>query len=364
MKRLIFVSGISMAAGLLAVTTASGCSAIVSAGDYHLEDLDASGGDGGAGAETSLPDTSSPPLPDGGDAEVAPGDAGGKCGDGLPKNDPAFKALLNGCLLQAGCDWAEYNLSVSECVTLNALKAFQAEAPLLTATKCSDVERLTGRGYTTTECNGLPDGYQCSGTKSVYCKQGGSYGFEDCAIVGGTCAKYTVSGGDAGAQTYSSCMVAPTCAGGDGTAGCSGNNAYTCEQGHGFGAACAPGTTMCNPSTGDCNFVGDACPSKGDSCDKSGRIVSCLASAGVPNMAYTFDCTTAGLACTPESSTAASCVAPNCTLDDAKNCKEHCKDATTATFCIGGAPLDVSCTAAGFSACEMRGTSSDRAQCR
>ena len=361
MKRIFLVGASSLVVAGLPLLGVSGCNVLVSAGDYHVVPDDATAGDGG------IPDTN-PGRPDtnigvdAADAADAPDTTPSPvCGQGLPTSDPTFQQVVRACVLQAGCDPRGVpSWTLSQCVSQHYLGGIPGVASLANAATCADVAAVTGQDYTTSECTNLSDGDHC-GTgaalnKALTCK-GGFGSYKDCTKIGGagaTCGTYLNAAG----ATVADCVVKPSCTPQDGGA-CDGNNLYFCHNGQGYGESCTAINAVCSasatPST--CYYKGDisGCTTLGATC-KNDVIEACYGGSGVPNTLYHFDCKVAGLKCTQDTSTTAYCTAPGCSVAQMTACKESCKDTKTATFCVGGAPLDVDCTKYGFTACDVFGT--------
>ncbi len=349
MRRTILLGAATLGiagATVLSAFGVAGCNAIVGAGDYHIAE-DASLADA---PDVQLPEASlldraaSPDALTDAEPDVVL-ESGPPCGTGLPTSDPGFQGVVRGCVLAAGCDPDTVNYSVSDCITNNQLAGIPGTAALANAQTCSDVTNVTGRGYTTTACQGLSNGYHCAGAMLLFCNNNvGSY--QDCTKRGSsTCGTY--SGGDAGVQA--ACVVQASCSG-EGVTACNGaNSLYTCHGGVGFGENCTSLNAACSAQDKTCYYKGDLCGlpdggGLGEAC--SGNIrQGCYAGTGVPNTLYRYDCGKVGLGCMPDApNNRAHCLAPGCSAAQATACKETCKDSTTATFCVGGAKLDVDCT--------------------
>lgn len=331
------------------------------------------GGSGGGSGGTAVAGTTS--QGGGGQAGAPPGPQNVGC-DGHTTFVPNDN-VIRSCLLRAGCNPNFIPVrTVSECVSKNTQAALPGESCNGSSKTCADYEAC--------EHIGIAHDDLCGGTQTTRCDANGraincgNYNvdeFLDCPRLGGTsCGTYTFAGNG---LLYADCKVTVTanvCAGlSDDQAyycqtGSSGvpDSLYFCYGGQAYGSSCTqfatcfdttpPPTADAGPPKPDAscffNFLAH-CSGLPDSASCSNGVAKVCSAEDI----ISYDCSSVGLSCAMKpGSTDGYCVAPGCTPLKVDQCVESCgADGTTLTFCYGGVPYSVDCTAYGFTQC-MTGT--------
>jgi hypothetical protein len=366
---------------VLALGVASGaCGLVVGAGDYAV----GTPGDAGPSADVSVdapastepgdvvvpppgpdassqPDTSTPPVNEGGlpttDAGLACAPNGDLVPGGLPTGNAAFQQLVKACVLAVTCDPLFFPVTVSQCITTDYLDTHFPTKCMANIASCDDYYACQGtRIATLAECQTAStqgtDIGACNGAVATSCFSSGDGVVQNCAALGGTCTVFNESSlGNTGAG----CEIGPCTNPTDGSNHCLSNTqAYTCVETDtttsvGILTQSCPQGTACSTNSimSGCFATGTACTTPGTSCAND-DLTSCETfSSG--NQQFTSTCAAAGLHCAPAAGiNPASCAAPGCA---SSGCVESCDGSSTITTCIGGAPLVVDCTTLGFPYC-------------
>jgi hypothetical protein len=327
----------------------------VDAGDAGRE---TGGGDGGVPDSGGATDA---------DARVVEAEAGPPCGQGLPVTQTAFRDLVNACVLAISCDPYLFPISLSDCITLDALHATPYYSCLSTITSCTGASNsyyacqgLRLATLAATECPGITS--KCTGNVAFDCSgvvpfSGANGLVTNCNLLGGTCTTYT----DLNSNSRADCLVVPTCTVSGSGLQCSGNNLYACtpltmgaSTGIGVGNTCSANATCTTTASGgtDCYPNGSAtCTAPGTASCNGGTMQSC----SVAGQTFDYDCTQAGGTCATGGATGAACVSPGCSATT--QCAEACNTGTgVITACVGGAQYSIDCTQYGFTGCNMSGT--------
>ncbi len=277
---------------------------------------------------------------------------------------------MRSCILRAGCDPTLAPVrTISTCVTYDTQAALAGESCNLSSTSCADFEACEHVGIAHDDlCGPQTDGTRCQGTLAINC---GNYEdsdrFYDCAALGGSCATFMdkdVLFADCQLEIApDSCASSPStnakyfCHSGDGK---SDDLRYYCWEGQAFGASCSSLASCIDTpeeSSGEAggSAVGNAgCFYDTDSCNGADS-VSCngdVATVCSGGSQFQYNCGSVGLACST-TTRREYCLAPGCNAADVDFvCQESCSDdASSFTFCYGGAPYTVDCADYGFSRC-------------
>ncbi len=354
----------------LALAALAGCGLVVGSGDYKVGIAAPDAGSSGSDDAESSPDVhvtpgpdASPPADDSGGSVVdeggAPaGDGGlavpdsggaGHCGSSIPTGSSDFRKLVNTCVQAVDCDWQQFPVNVSDCVTQNYLQATGSVACLSTISDCTGYYNCQGdRVATPTECGPSDFNGKCVSNVATTCFGAPYLGsVQNCEKLGGTCQTYDDEGDQA-----AGCKVVPSCNDDDvdGDFHCSGNKLYTCFGGVGFGKDCTAINATCQDPGGggaSCIFNSTSCAIVGSTCN-NGDVNLCTN----VSQEYDYECSRAGLTCETDDAGAAACVSPGCPLPSDSPCLESCADdGVTANLCVGGATLTLDCSEFGFNAC-------------
>jgi hypothetical protein len=299
----------------------------------------AGGGDGEAG---------------GGDADGGPPEASVDCGETIPTGQADFQTLVSTCAFAVSCDPYLFPISLSSCISQNALRAAPSFACLSTITSCTGTTNsyysCEGARYaTTSECPGFNSNCDTINNVAIDCN------FTTISGIVTDCSRTPLAGcqiyADSGTSSNADCLVVNPCSAADGGIQCSGNNRYGCvpvdDGGVGVGRNCGTATCTASANNAVCQFNGTGTCTDAGTTACSGNTLQVCNSDG---QAFNYDCTRAGGVCATDNAARSSCVAPGCSLNS--TCTESCNQTTNSlTVCIGGAPFTVSCTQYGFSSC-------------
>ena len=287
------------------------------------------------------------------DADGAPleAEAGIGCGQAIPTTAD-FQTLVSTCVLAISCDPYLFPVTLSDCITNNALQAANSFSCLSTITSCAGTtnsfyscEGL--RFATTSECPGITSSCDNTNHVAINCNYVISPGLvTDCSRTPtSACQIYD----DSGTSSVADCVVANSCSLAD-AGGCMGNNRFDCislnDAGIGVGRNCANATCIPTSSGAACQFNGSAsCTSTGSQTCSGNTLQACDSNGQV----FNYDCTRAGGACATNTGVG-QCLSPGCS--PSSTCAESCDIATGAlNVCVGGAPYKNDCSHYGFSGC-------------
>jgi hypothetical protein len=291
---------------------------------------------------------------DGGSAEA---DAGVDCGQGIPTSLVDYQALVRTCVLAVSCDPYLFPVTLSDCITQNALQAANSFACISTITSCAGATNsfysCEGvRFATTSECPGLTSSCDTVNQVAIDCNYSMITGVvTDCSRTPTTsCQIYQ----DSGTSSNAGCVVNDPCSLADG-GGCTNNSIFDCvatsDGGVGIGRNC--GNASCVSAAGGpiCQFNGSvACADAGETSCNGSTLQKCETSG----QAFNYDCTRAGGYCITNDAGISSCVSPGC--GPSSSCTESCDSVTgTLSVCVGGAAYAIDCTQYGFSGCSNTG---------
>jgi hypothetical protein len=280
-------------------------------------------------------------------------EAGPDCGQAIPTGQADFQQLVSACMFSVSCDPYLFPISLSTCITQNALQAAPSFTCLSTITSCTGSTNsfysCEGFRYaTTSECPALVSTCDTVNNVAIDCNYTGLAGIvTDCSRTPtSSCQTYA----DSGTSSKADCVVVNSCPNPDAGVQCSGNNGYSCvaldDGGGGVGVGRNCGTATCVTSAG-CQFNGTTTCTDAGSATCSGNT---LQACDTPGQAFNYDCTRAGGSCAADNTGKSACVSPGCSVGS--TCAETCNRTTNAlTICVGGAPYAVSCAQYGFSSC-------------
>lgn len=316
--------------------------------DATHEQGDGDGPRGGDAADAGSTEANSAADADDGSRDA---EAGPDCGQAIPAGQADFQQLVSACMFAISCDPYLFPISLSTCVTQNALQAATSFACLSTITSCTGSTNsfysCEGFRYaTTSECPALMSTCDTVNSVAIDCNYTGLTGVvTDCSRTPlSSCQIYA----DSGTSSKADCVVVNSCSDTDAGVQCSGNNRYACvavdDGGIGVGRNCA--TAACVTNAG-CEFNGTTTCTDAGRATCSGNTLQACNTAG---QAFNFNCARAGGSCATDTTGKSGCVSQGCSVSS--TCTEACNKTTnTLTICVGGAPYTMSCPQYGFSSC-------------
>lgn len=364
-RSLLRSASLALSALLLSV----GCATLIGLDEYEVGEADETGGRAGTGGTTSGSSGAAGRGGSGGTAgsgQSGSGGTGGVFGCSVDERFVPNEDVVRACALKVGCDPFEPSTTISFCVTLNLLSAFEGEACNLTATSCEDIDKCLGRGFASSaDCPPGTVGWACdtASNRAVFCEDpavdsDGSSFYRDCTRLGGSCVDVMAPG-----NVFAGCQVLPTCTGEDGLNHCDGDTLYTCVGGAGYGTKCDLFSAKCEEDIlgeGGCFYPLPLCTGLEPAC--AGNVAQyCTDDLEL----FNYDCGAVGLTCIEDTVNGGGlCAAPSCTDSDVYNCVESC-DGTVLNYCYGGSKQALNCVDLGFSGCQelQTSTGTDFATC-